>query len=81
MGFIFLASYVVYGIMIVFYVLFFFTLGTINVTVITLQVRMANRQKEKSVYSLSYNYTLFSFQFFRLLIEKPYLELMRYQIS
>lgn len=67
--------------MIVFYVLFFFTLGTINVTVITLQVRMANRQKEKSVYSLSYNYTLFSFQFFRLLIEKPYLELMRYQIS
>lgn len=81
MGFFFLASYVVYGIMIVFYVLFFFTLGTINVTVITLQVRMANRQKEKSVYSLSYNYTLFSFQFFRLLIEKPYLELMRYQIS
>lgn len=36
---------------------------------------------EISVYSLSYNYTLFSFQFFRLLIEKPYLELMRYQIS
>lgn len=49
MGFFFLASYVVYGIMIVFYVLFFFTLGTINVTVITLQVRMANRQKEKSL--------------------------------
>lgn len=48
MGFIFLASYVVYGIMIVFYVLFFI-LGVINVTVITLHVRMVSRQKEKSL--------------------------------